>query len=184
MSNVIDLDGIVDTLYSWISSRALYDNQKIYIEKLNQIRPTPPSISYDMLTLPQKIGTRDDTSYSGVGDVMTISGPRTFTVTFKTYGEGAGQNLSNLYESIELHSVQQLFQAANLAVHGSQAPQDISQEVETGIEERFNMDIIFGITSIQSEDQGAVETINIVDAKVKDVTGATVQTINEQIQKP
>ncbi len=182
--SAIDFDTIKDTIYSWIASRGLVDNQKIYEEDPNVDRPYPPSISYRMLTLPVKNGTTDNTSYSGSGDVMTISGDRLMTVSIKVYGDGASQLISDLCESLELFSVQQVFQSANIAVRNINAPQEISQEIETGIEERYNMDIIFGVTSIQSEDQGAIETVSIVNAKVKDVTGTEVQTLNDTIVKP
>jgi len=184
MSNAVDLAFIEDTIYSWISSRNIVDNQKIFAEKPNIDRPIPPSITYDMLTLPAMIGSRDNISYSGTGDEMTVSGDRELTVSIKSYGEPAAQNISNLRESIELFSVQQIFQASNMAVRIVNPPSDISELLETGIEQRFNMDVIFGVTSIQTEDQGAVETVEIVDAEVKDATGATVQTINDTIEKP
>ena len=184
MSNAVDLDSILDTIYSWIASRNLVDDQKIHIEDINIDRPLPPSISFRFLTLPSMVAGRDNAEYSGVDDNIIISGPRDLTISIKTHGVGAGQNASNLHNSLELDAVQQLFQASNIAVRVAETPQNISQELESGIEQQYNLDIIFGVTSIQTEDQGAIETINIVNAKVKDVTGATVQTVDETITKP
>ena len=182
--SAVDLNKICDTIYDWIASRNLVDKQKIYLEDPNVDRPTPPSISYRFLTLPTKIGSRDDIEYSGSGDIMTVSGPRDFTMSLKVYGETSQQIVSDLKESLELFSVQQIFQAANLAVRNAGTPTDVSLELETGIEHRYSLDIVLGTMSIQSEDQGAIETVNIVDAKVKDVTGADKQTVNAIIDKP
>jgi len=184
MSNATDLSSILDTVYSWISSRNLVDDQKIYIEDPNVDRPLPPSISYRMLTLPSSTGSRDSSTYSEAKSLTVISGNRDLTISIKAYGENASQIISNLYNSFELESVQILFQAANMGVRVQNTPQDISQELETGIEERYNMDIIFGVSSIQEEDLGEIAVINIVDAKLKNEADEVVQTVNETITKP
>lgn len=187
MSNAVDLRIIQDTIYAWIASRKVVPNQKIILEDQNVDRPKPPYVSYRFLTGPVKIGTRDDQVYDSATDSFLISGPRTISMSIKSYGTekvSALQLMTNLHGSLELNSVQQLFQSKNMAVHSLTNVLEISSVLETGIEDRAQMDIIFGVTSIQREDQGEISTVNIVGAKIKDVTGADVETINDSVTKP
>ena len=186
MSNAIDIDKICDTIWAWINSRNVVEkpHQKIIQDDPNRDRPEPPYVSYDFLTGFVEVGTRDNQSYDVGEDAVVVSGPRTFTMSIKAYGENAAQVMTNLHSSLELHSVQQLFQAANISKQTKGPVQKISVTLETGIEERYQMDVIFNASSILTEDQGEIRTVEITDAKVKDVTGADVQTINETITKP
>ena len=137
MSNAIDLAVVSDTIYAWINSRKLVDKQKIILEDQNVDRPKPPYISYRFLTGPVKIGTQDDQVYDEVTDSFVISGPRNMTISVKAYGNqnvSALQIMTNLQSSLEMQSVQQLFQSKNMAVIQAGNVLEISTEIETGIE--------------------------------------------------
>lgn len=187
MSNAIDLEVICDTIYAWVNSRKVVDKQKIILEDQNVVRPKPPYVSYRFLTGPVKIGTQDDQVYDEVTDSVVISGPRNMTISLKAYGTqkvSSLQIMTNLQASLEMQSVQQLFQSQNMAVVEAGNVLEISSALETGIEDRAQMDVIFGVTSIVREEQGEIITVEIVDAVVKDVTGADVVEITDTITKP
>lgn len=184
--NAIDIDSICNTIWEWIDSLGLegVSSQDIYLEDPNARRPDPPSVSYRFLTGPIKQGARDNRRYDVANDIWQTVGHRDITVSMKTYGKVAYQNAVNIQASVELQSVQDILQAGNIAVRSATTIQEVSQELESGIEERFSLDVIIGVSSCQEEDLGAIEEVVITDAKVRDPEGTEVETINETITKP
>ena len=189
MSNAVNIALLCDTTYAWINSRKVVDSQSIILEDPNVRRPEKPYVSFRFLTGPAMVGTTDSRVNNDADDNVDVSGPRRISLSVKAYGRAIEDNealqiMSNLHDSLQLREVTDLFNAKNMAVWGQAAPVDISAELETGIENRASMDVIFGVTSIQVEDGGAIETVIIKDAVLSDVDGTTVQTINETITKP
>jgi hypothetical protein len=187
MSNAVDIAKIHDTIYSWIASRSLVDNQHIFLEDPNIDRPEPPSISYKIISGPSRVGSQDDIETILNPDDSTterVSGERLFTVSIKCYGPASLQDASNLYDSLELWTVQQLFQKNNIAYRTSDGVRDISLVIETGVEERHTFDLIIGATSIQTTDeQGEIDEIEMTK-KIDNEAGETVEESTDTIVKP
>lgn len=184
MPNAVSESTIKDLIYSWIASRDLISSdQRIYFEDQNIQRPRTPCISFAFLTGLIQVGGRDNSSYDNDESSFVVSGPRNISVSIKSYGEGAGQIMNNLHASLELFAVQQLFQAQNIAVREAGPVQKLSLLLETGIEERYGMDLSLGVSSIQAEDQGSIDIVNY-SGEVKDASGATLQTTDDTVTKP
>lgn len=184
MSNAVDLNYVLETIYSWIASRRLVNNQHVFLEDPNADRPSPPSISYRMLSGPTLLGTNDNHKYDVAEDADVVSGHRTMSISLKSYGDNAIQNMVNLQASLELFSVQQYFQTRNIAIWNIGAVIEISSTLDTGIEERGQMDLILGVSSIQVDNEGAIEHIVLKDATINDEVGEVAEVINETIDKP
>jgi len=184
MSNATDIDYILDSIYSWIASRSVVDSQKIFKEDPNIDRPTPPSVSFRILSGPSVLGTSDTHKYDPAEGGDVVSGHRSVTISLKAYGEQSHQIMSNLQASLELISVREYFTTRNMAVWIVNPVLEISTVIETGIEDRHQLDITFGVSSIQTDDEGEITTINIKDATVVKEDGTVVDTINKTIDKP
>lgn len=183
MSNAVDIGKIYDSIYSWIASRNLVDPQHVFLEDPNADRPSPPSISFRLLTGPQTLGTTDSHKYNPTEDVDEVSGHRSLTVSIKSYGPKAIQTLINLKESLELFSVQQYLQSQNIAVWNAGNVLNISSELETGIETRGQLDLTLGVSSSQTDDEGAIEHIEITDATITKEDGSVLEETSYTIDK-
>jgi len=182
MSTAIDLTGFLGTIFDWIASQNLVDKNRIIEDRPNIDRPKPPYISYSILTGPGKVGSRDNITHE-TNATFRISGPRTITVSIKSYGEGSKQIMADLCDSTELQAVQQLFQLGNIAVWGIPLVADISAQLETGWEERSQLDMLMGATAIQDEDQGKIETVEYT-GDVKDQEGNTQVSVDDTVTIP
>lgn len=174
--SAISIKNIEDALFNWVDSLNIVPSNKIVFEEQNVKRPIPPYISMKLITLPQKLGSRDNIKHD-VDDNYKIHGVRSLTVSCKSYGNTAIQLMSDMHESFELSSVRDIFLNANLAIWDEGSPTDISTVLETGFETRANMDIIVAGTSEQIDTRGYIATasyegtINKEDGTPKVVTG-------------
>lgn len=179
MSNSVDINAIKDAVYDWVNSLNLVSPNNIVYEQLNADRPTTPYVSFKIISGPAKIGGRDNVAH--ITDTsFNIHGPRRATISIKTYGSESLQIATNINDSTELDSVRSILFGYNIAIWGTGGVSDISALLETGFEERAQMDMIFGLTSEQSDDKGAIET-TVYSGTIKKEDGSTAATPGDTV---
>jgi hypothetical protein len=131
-------------------------------------RPCKP---YFTMKFTGPAGKQGDDSRQNVRDnlghpttIVNIGGQRKVTVSFQSYGNSHEEayNFMALWQSsLELEGVQADLRASGIAVWLNGSVADLSALLQTGYEGRAQMDVEFGVAANLTEDQGAIETINI-----------------------
>lgn len=155
LSNVA-VKTIKDGVYEWI--KAVVDCMDVIEENPNAKRPKPPYASF--LINPFVKDGQDAITKTDESDTsFEISGQRHFTCSVKVYGENCQQLAFNLQSSLESPRILDMLSAAGLAVWNEPSCTDISAKLETGIERRMNLDVIFGFATTLAENLAIIETV-------------------------
>lgn len=150
----LDIHIINKALYDWLSD--ILDAEIIF-DMPNIPRPKTPYVVIAFLGGTAKIGSSDIINYISE-DNYSIEGQRTIAVSIKAVGKNAMQMLIDVQMSTEIPAYQELLRRAGLAFWNVGDVLDISELLETGYEERANIDITFGIVDRTESRVGYVDT--------------------------
>ena len=170
MVQSISLATVEDTIYDWIVSR-VKSTVTVIFEKENAPRPRTPYISINFITGPIKIG--HDEIRHDISDTYNHVGQRELTASIKSYGTTYLQEMTDLQASLNLRSVHDLFRSKDISFLRAEDISDISTEIETGFENRANLDVTFGLRTNLSEDIGFIESVE-VDPLYNTPSGGTI----------
>ena len=155
----IDLSVERKALVDWVRSVTGFDANHVLWADQDAPRPTLPYALLKILTF-VKVGM-DENRLRDDDVEVDIVGQREMTISLNTLGVSAFENMAALQNSLCLDAVRELFNAANLAYASDTGPTDISQLLETVIEPRAQMDIVFHHAQVTTEDQGRIEEVEL-----------------------
>ena len=165
-----DLTIIQRAIHTWVSGET---ELKTIWYNPNAPRPATPYALLSTLTGSVKTGFTDDLKYVS-GDTYSISGQRTLSFSIKVIGEGAVHAVSSLQSSLEKPTVLEALRASGLAVWDSGSVQSIPEILETGIEERANLDVLFGVLSSVTDEVGFIEEVEVEEAIYTTPSGSEI----------
>lgn len=155
----IDLSVERKALVDWVRSITGFDANHVLWADQDAPRPSLPYALLKLLVF-GKVGT-DENRLRDDDLIVDIVGQRDITISLNTLGAQAFENMAALQNSLCLDAVRQDFNVANLAYASDTGPTDISQLLETVIEPRAQMDIVFHHAQVTTEDQGRIEEVQL-----------------------
>lgn len=161
---------IKEAIYEWIKAYVPCDIQVIEANP-NAKRPKTPYVTF-LLKSFVKVG-QDSIEFSS-GTSYKIGGQRRLTCSIVIYGDNCQQMAFDLQASLETITGLDMLRRAGLAVWNEPSIADISMELDTGIERRMNLDVIFGFGTSLVEDVGIIETVEAEGTF--DASGQTITT--------
>ena len=164
MSSYLELQ---DAIWSWAQENVPPQCTVIW-DKPNVPRPCEPYVTLNLTTVSVKTG-HDSWQYIS-GDDFRIGGQRTLTLSVIAYGpnleeqmnqeiKSAQQICTDLRDSLENPLVLEKLRKNGLAVHNEPTVQDISALLESGFQDRANVDITFGYAHNQRVPVGIIEKV-------------------------
>ncbi len=111
----------------------------------NAPRPCKPYIVINYIAGTSPIGF-DEVIYKDSDD-FTIKGQRTLTYSINFIGEDSRNRADNFLNYLRMPTTLEVFQKNNISYIKNSGVTDISAELETGFEERANIDIDFNIAT-------------------------------------
>lgn len=147
----------------------IFEDLSIY--KTGVPRPNIPYFTIKLLSGPTKKGSFDSQIHVPNTDKFIVAGERQYTLSIKGFGEACLDALSDLQTQFDIPTyVERLTQDADIAIVDYGTITDVSELLETSIEKRWNMDVVFN-TSVNYEfEPGVIETAH-VEGKVKEDDG-------------
>jgi hypothetical protein len=152
----IDWETVERALWTWASEEV--ELETIW-DRPNAPRPETPYVLLGLLSAPIKHGSKDDLRGTGTEDEFEITGQRSVVYSVKVIGKNAIPYCTDLQISLEKPSVQEALRVAGLAVWNIGDVENIATLLETGFEERANMDVTFGISDTVAEAVGEVQNM-------------------------
>lgn len=158
---------IQDNIWTWAEANTPPDCPVIW-DKPNVPRPCEPYVTLNLIIPSLKTG-HDSWRYLS-GDDYCIGGQRTLTLSVIAYGPdikdqvpqgilSAQQIIMDLRDSLENPLVLLELRRNGLAVHNEPVVNDISALLETGFQDRANMDIVLGFAHNQTVPVGIIEKV-------------------------
>jgi len=162
-----------DAIWGWADKNTPADVTVIW-SRANSFRPgagpCPPGEPYVTLqftAISQKTG--QDTWLEEDDTTKIIGGQRTATVSSVAYGPSektqalgrpsAAQIIMQMRDGLDHPEVWASMRKAGLSVHNEPVVQDVSSLLETGFQDRSNMDLVFGFAHNQVVETGAIERV-------------------------
>ena len=155
-----------DALHEW--AKKVSGIQTIWFNQ-RAPRPLPPYVGLNIISGPRKVG--DDNLRQDSPGVFFAAGMRYFTLSVNVYGDNANEIASNLTDSLELPSIQELLRKSDIAIVTTSDVRILDQLLETDVEGRAQFDFQFA-TSVNKVDDGVgyidkVEITNEIDGSTK-----------------
>ena len=144
-------------------------------ERPDSRRPPLPYIALNFVTPSLQPGGFDELRYDETADEFHTCGQRTAVVSVTTHycdtDDVESLNMaSRLHAALGADEYLAILNAAGLAVWDQGGIIDISAELETGFENRHQIDVTLGLVSDLVTDPGVIETAEI-EATINEVTG-------------
>lgn len=165
---MIDLENIKSTIFSWLDGAVNLESNKIIFSDQDAPRPEKPYMTVKLQNF-VALGHAQLSDVDGNG-LGTFIGDREFTVSLQTFGENAFQYLDTALSSLARPNAQTALDAGFLAFVDHLTTNDITDALESGHEERAQMDLLFRIASVSTEDVGLIEKVEAA-SEMKDETG-------------
>lgn len=171
---------IRNALYDWADG---VSGITVIWEKSDARRPQLPYVALNINTTSTLEG--QDNVVHDTSDTYKISGQRSMIVSVKVhYAEDkdvdAIEMLTHLQSSLEDPLQQEALRASGIAVWIIGPATDISTELETGFENRIQMDVTFGMISSIDRDLGYIASTE-VSGDIDNADGTDALDITEEI---
>jgi hypothetical protein len=155
----IERDPIRSALRAWVLQVTALSDGKVIWARQNAPRPKPPYVLLNDRVALARVGLGDEERLTNTpGEILHV-GQRRMTLSVNVYGLDAHSLAEQIQEGLELYSVRELLTDAGLAVIDRGQVLDLSGLLEANFEERSQLDVIFGLTSTQSENVGWIESV-------------------------
>ena len=153
----MQISNVKTVLQSWVSGQFA---GKVVWEKGDNPVPPRPFISMD-LKIPKPLHHPYESGADDIG-MVTRKTTQQFSLSIHCYGEGANQSLFDLRESFDLLSVRKLLHDGGIFYLRDQMEvQDATVKTGSRYEERAVYEPVFIGQSVQSEEVGFIEEVNI-----------------------
>lgn len=156
---------IQKAIYDWITSEL---EMQVVWETPNVPRPKTPHASLNFIAGPVKIG--HDGLKHLTGEDFEVRGQRTMTLNIQVHGPNAFEPMLGIHASMDNPVVLEALRKAGIAIWTEGAVSDVSLEVESGIEDRFSMDVIIGVASNITVQPGYIDKVE-AEGNVEDEEG-------------
>ena len=178
----IDLTKVKLTIHDWLKLASPTDLPVIEARP-NADRPFGPYITYD-LTVPSISLGQPDITYSGTGTAFNITNQKMMFVTVMVLGTDESQDLRadqiavDLEASLQVQQVRDILCEGGLAVFNTPQISNVSVEIESGFEERYALEVNFGVGSQITDDSlGCIEKVEDAEGTISGgVTGDKIET--------
>lgn len=149
-------------IFDWVAFelRAVISEQNIIWEKDNSDRPLPPYVSLNIIAGPVRLGGEAELRHES-GDNFSANWMKTITLSVKSYGNNDLNLLERLQNSLGKPTVLARLRAVGLAIVSEGPIQDISTRLQTGYEERSNMDVIMAFASSVEDKVGYINDVEL-----------------------
>ena len=149
-----------ESIFDWASSES---GLRTIWERPNEARPRLPYVSLNILTGPVVQGGQQETRFSVADDEFSVNALITFTISVRAYGDRVDddplQVLTNLQLSLGKNEVLESFREDVIAIWDEGDVENIPELLETGFEERANMDVLFAASHSVLTDPGQIEKV-------------------------
>jgi hypothetical protein len=123
-------------------------------------QPDLPYVTLKITSGPTKLGTTDELRYNQTTQKFETTGLRQFTLEVNSYGKDSLDIMTRLQLSIEQPEVVEFFRVHNMAVsHNNPVILDVGSLLETVIEERHSMELLFSTSYILETSENYIETV-------------------------
>ena len=158
-------------LYNWAVTQVPVGMPVIWWQP-NAPRPTVPYITLFLqsITAVNQDWTAPDANASGVVD---MKGDRNFTLQVQAYGSDPLTLLENIRTSLQKQTVLDTLRANGVAFYQSLTINDITDLIDSQFERRAQLDILFGIGQVYTDNPGYFDEIEIQEI-YEDQTGSIV----------
>lgn len=149
---------IKDALYTWFKKTSGLDSV-IWADQ-DGPRPARPYATLRLITGAVKLGGQDNLRVNESG-VFYLNGPREITVSINVMGVSALDILTTARDSLDDPSVIDDLEADGIAIIEDGSPQNITELLETGFEERAQMDLKIGFQAERDSTAVVVTKISL-----------------------
>lgn len=168
-------------LYNWAVTQVPVGMPVIWWQP-NAPRPTVPYITLFLqsITAVNQDWTAPDANASGVVD---MKGDRNFTLQVQAYGSDPLTLLENIRTSLQKQTVLDTLRANGIAFYQSLTINDITDLIDSQFERRAQLDILFGIGQVYTDNPGYFDEIEVQEI-YEDQTGSIVHDETITITSP
>lgn len=167
---MIDLSAVKTALYTWANTAS---GITVVFADQSAPRPAKPYISLKVTGL-NSIGHDYEGLPDATGDA-SFRGNREFQVYAQTIGSNAIQYAEALHSSLEMRASRDQLATAGIVFVENLGINDITELLETEWEERAQIDFRFRIASVDTENVGLIEHVEVTQT-INDVDGSTIET--------
>jgi len=155
----LDFAIVKNSLYNWASNEVPVDMPVIWWQP-NAPRPNVP---YVTLFLQSVTAVNQDWSApnADVNGVIAMKGDRNFTLQVQAYGSDPLTLLENIRTSLQKQTVLDNLRIDGIAFYQSLTINDITDLVDSQFERRAQLDILFGIGQIYTDNPGYFDEMEV-----------------------
>lgn len=155
----INFATVKDNLYAWAITVVPSGMPVIYWQP-NAPRPDVPYIT---LFLGSVVSVGQDWSApdADINGVIDMKGDRQFTLSIQAYGNDPLTVLENIRTSLQKQTVLDTLRANGIAFYQALTINDITELVDSQFERRAQLDVLFGIGQIYSDNPGYFDEIEV-----------------------
>lgn len=163
-------------LYNWAVSQVPSGMPVIWWQP-NAPRPVVSGVNVPYVTLFLSSVTAVNQDWSSseadISGIINMKGDRQFTVSVEAYGADPLTLLENIRTSLQKQTVLDMLRVGGIAFYASLTINDLTDLVDSQFERRAQLDILFGIAQIYTDNPGYFDEIE-VDAVVENELGTIV----------
>lgn len=148
---------IQKNLGDWITSQI---NINVFFYNQNAPRMELPCIGL-LITSVVQIGYDELIPPKNELGNLILCGPREFTLGLYAFGDGCLNNLEKLRTSLQKPTVKEAFNLNKLVYVRHFGINNVTEVINTGFEERANMDVLFRTVSSVADDIGIIEHVEM-----------------------
>jgi hypothetical protein len=155
----LNYNTVRQNLYTWAITQVPGGMPVIFYEP-NAPRPVVPYVSLylNSITAVNQDWSAPDADILGVID---MKGDRNFTLQIQAYGNDPLTVLENIRTSLQKQTVLDTLRANGIAFYQSLTINDITELVDSQFERRAQLDVLFGIGQIYTDNPGYFSTIEV-----------------------
>jgi hypothetical protein len=150
---------VQDAIYAWVSANiggatAIFSDQDAQ-------QPDRPYVTIKLLPV-VKLGVLDEERSPNEFGIAKIVGHREVTASIQSYGPGAMQLAYGLQDSLQKRTIlDEIFFTNGMAVVNDATITNLSEDLETEIEERALLEVMFRYPTEQNDDVGVIESVEV-----------------------
>lgn len=154
------LSAFKDALYNW-AAPVVGGGVQVYWGEPNGPRPPNPSVRFKLIMGPSTIGMDELRDVDGNPNDFTIVGSRSMMLSINAYGDQSQQIISDLQTSIYDQNKIQSLDVAGVGILSFSSVRDLSQLLETKIEQRYQVDANLLVTEAVTTQPGVIEHVEV-----------------------
>lgn len=164
----IDWTSVKSALRGWfLPATGLADGAVIWANQ-NGPRPTSngapivPFATINYRLAVARVGVYDEEQIDAdTPGQINRTAQRRLTVSLNTYGPGAIALMEQAQEALDTYATRTALDAAGLAVLDRGSVKDLTALITTQYEERAQLDVIFGLAAVTTEQVGTIDQVTI-----------------------